>query len=206
MENLGAHLQKLREGRGISYKKVFEDLRIREDQVKLIEENRWFELGPFGMVKALVFNYARYLEADVDEVMAELKVMMPEHTKKEFRSRPHEKQKKILLSTNFFWMIGILIVVVILGSILLYAHTRGWLKTPDLFKASAADTTIVKSEESETPMTDSLRLKMRLLSESINSGQEELENPAEPSTNALGDTTDYLGKILGNSPVNVPIH
>ena len=48
MENLGVYLQKLREEKGISYQKVFEDLRLREEQVRLIEENRFFELGHFG--------------------------------------------------------------------------------------------------------------------------------------------------------------
>ncbi len=82
MENLGVYLQKLREEKGISYQKVFEDLRLREEQVHLIEENRFFELGHFGFTKALVHRYARYLEADLDEVMAELRVMVPENAVK----------------------------------------------------------------------------------------------------------------------------
>ena len=59
MENLGSHLQKLREEKGISYDKVFEDLRLREDQLRLIEENRYFELGHFGFAKAMVHKYSR---------------------------------------------------------------------------------------------------------------------------------------------------
>jgi cytoskeletal protein RodZ len=206
VEDLGQHLKKLREDKGIGFKKVFEDLRIREEQIRLIEGNRLFELGPYGVVKALIYNYARYLEADLDEVMAELCVMLPERTKKEYRDRHHEKQKKILLSTNFLWTVGIVIFVVILGSILWHAYQRGWLKTPDLFKASAADTTVVTADEPETRKPDSLRLRMRLLSEGISETAQDRDEEPTGTTNSLRDSTDYLEVILGSSPVNVPIH
>lgn len=193
MENLGAYLQKLREDNKISYGKVFEDLRLREDQVRLIEENRFFELGPFGMVKAMVFKYARYLEGDEDAVLAELRVMMPDTTNKDFKPRKEVRERKILLSPNFFWLIGIIIFVVVLGAILWHAYQQGWLKTPELFKAKEPDSTRVEAEKKEPPKPDSLRLRQRELIDTVTKPAAEQPESATPRAQALADTTDYLG-------------
>lgn len=206
MEDLGAYFHKLREAKGKTYKKIFEEIRLREDQVKLLEENRFFELGPYGIAKAMVYRYARYLDADVDAVMAELQVMLPEATHKEFRPQRTEKQKKIMLSTNFLWTLGIIIFVLILASILWYSYSHGWLKAPDIFQASAADTTVVEKRKPEELKPDSLRLKMRDLSQSINAAGTVKTSDQGKTDKAIQDSTDYLGNILGPSQVNVPIH
>ncbi|MDY0152719.1 MAG: helix-turn-helix domain-containing protein, partial [Candidatus Cloacimonas sp.] len=192
--------------RDLSYKKVWEDTRFREEQIRNIEANRWFELGGYGIAKALVFNYARYLEADLDMVMREFSIMMPENTKDTFLPRRTLTEKKIMLSTNFLWMVGIIIFVTILGSILVHAHNQGWLKAPDFFSkpvANSTKTAIAPPPEKAKP--DTLRQRMRALSEAI---PKEGQSPA-PSTNtqsASADTTDYIGNILGDSPLNVPLH
>jgi len=82
MEDLGAYLKKLREEKNISYDQIYEDLRLREEQVRLMEENRFAEIGYIGFARAMVFNYARYLEADLDEVMQKFNLLMPENIKK----------------------------------------------------------------------------------------------------------------------------
>jgi len=206
VESLGSHLHKLREDKGFTYKKVFEDLRLREDQIRLIEADRFPELGPYGLVKALVYRYARYLEADVEAVMNRFEELMPSHTHKLHSHIKHEKQKKIMLSTNFLWTIGIIIFILILASILWYAYRQDWLKTPDLFKASAADTTVVKQEAIQESKPDSLRLKMRQLSESIAAQPESQPEQVDRSASAFRDSTDYLGSILGSSQINIPLH
>lgn len=205
MENLGDYLRKLREDKGITLKQAFEDLRLREDQIRLIEENRFFELGPFGIVRAMVYNYTRYLEGDPDAALAELQVMMPENTKKEFKPRKEVRDKKILLSPNFFWLIGIILFVVLLASIVWYAYGQGWLKTPDIFRKSAADTTLVAEPVPEQPKTDSLRNRMRQLS-STQAKPSASTATGTSAAKAAPDSTDYLGELLGPSQVNVPLH
>ena len=111
MESLGKHLLELRLKRGISYDTIWQDLRFSENQIKALEANKFFEIGEYGIVKAMIYNYARYLEADVSAVMAEFRIMMPEHTKKEFTPRKNLIEKKIMLSTNFLWTVGIVIFV-----------------------------------------------------------------------------------------------
>lgn len=204
MENLGKYLKDLRESRAIDYNQVYEDIRITQAQIEAMEENRLFDLGHYGFVKALIYNYARYLEADLDAVMREFMVMMPANTKKEFRPNNVVKEKKIMLSTNFLWTVGILVFVAILGSILFHSYRQGWLKAPDFF-SKEAEAGPVAQEEAEQPVErDSLRMRMRILSESIPQSNVMMEEGHTSSS--ILDTTDYIGNILGRSPVNVPIN
>ena len=204
MESLGKYLRELRLQRDLSYDQVWQDIRLAEQNIRALEVNRLFDVGNYGYVKAMVFNYARYLEADVDKVMAELKIMMPENTKKEFTPRKTLKESKIMLSTNFLWTVGILIFVAILGSILLYSYNQGWLQTPELFErhTEVAESPEVKTDEEQKP--DSMRMRMRILSESI--PQSNVTQDRKSTDSVPRDTTDYIGNILGKSPVNVRIN
>ncbi len=202
MENLGRYFLELRQTRGISYEKILDDIMIPQGKIQAIEDNRFYDLGNYGMVKVLVYNYARYLEADLAMVMAELKILMPETTKKDFVPHRTLKEKKIMLSTNFLWMVGIFVIAAILGSILLHSYKQGLLVAPDFFaKDAEKQETSVTRDEPERP--DSLRIRMRVLSETIPSndfaGDQEKDR-------AFHDNTDYLGEILGESVVNVGIN
>lgn len=210
MENLGGHLQNLREEQGISYQKVFDDLRIREEQVRIIEENRFFELGPFGFSKAMVYNYARYLGADLDEVMAEFKVMVPEHTKKPTQTDLGTKEHKILLSPNLLWLFGIILFVMILAGILRYAYSQGQLQTPDFLKRQTADSTAVKKastaepeQESKKPEPDLMREIQKSITQNIPAHHEEEKREEQTQRKPVQDSTDHVGELLGPSQVSL---
>ena len=206
MENLGKYFLELRLQRGYSYQDIWNELRFREDQIKAIEENHLSALGPYGIAKAIVFNYARFLEADLNSVMKAFAIMMPESNIPEFKPATTIKEKKIMLSTNFMWLLGILIIIIILGSILWYAYNQNWLRPPNFFTAKKPDTTAVSiKEQKEETKPDTLRQRLHAINEAIpkanNMQIDKLDNKTVPP-----DTTDYLGNILGNSPINVPIH
>jgi len=203
MEDLGRYFLELRQKRGLNYEEIFDEIKINEEQIKAIEEDRLFDLGNYGMVRALVFNYARFLEADLSAVMAELKIMMPEHTKKDFTPRKTLKEKKILLSTNFLWTVGILVIAAILGSILLYSYRQGLLVTPEFFVRNTEKEQTQTSSDPAPELPDTLRIRMRMLSEGIPT---HTVSDSSPATNPLGDNADYIGEILGESPVNVQIN
>lgn len=206
MESLGKYLLDLRIQRDISYSRIAKDILIREELIHFMEQNRFFDLGDYGVAKALVYNYARYLEADLDAVMKEFRIMMPENTKGKFHPRTNVKEKKIMLSTNFLWMVGILIFVAILSSILVYSGRQGWLKAPEFFSSKPkAAKEIVDSEPKEESKPDSLRIRMRALSEAI-PADNSTSVSVSAGTSVPPDTTDYIGNILGSSPVNVPLH
>ena len=212
MENLGKYLHDLREERGISYKKIKAEMFFDEDKIKLLEDNDLEALGDYGVVKSFIFNYARYLEANVDEVMAEFKRLNPDKAPQKPSYYTIPKEKKIMLSTNFLWTIAIIIIVLILGSIVFYAGSRGFLKAPDLFskpKADSVKTAGVKPEAQEEP--DSLRARMLLLTESMKPEIQEDETKPKKEKHDLtttipADTTDHMGRLLGDNPGNVEIH
>ena len=206
MENLGKYFLELRLQRGYNYQDIWKELRFPETQIKAIEENRFAELGPYGIAKAVVYNYARFLEADLDAVMNAFSYLMPENAKPEFKPATPVKEKKIMLSTNFMWLIGILLIIIILGSILWYAYNQNWLKMPDFFASNKTDSTAVMiKEEKEETKPDTLRQRLRAISEAIPQTNS-VPTPKAETKNIPPDTTDYIGNILGDSPVNVPIH
>ncbi|HQB98610.1 MAG: helix-turn-helix domain-containing protein [Candidatus Cloacimonetes bacterium] len=204
MENLGKYLLELRLKRGIEYAQIVADIHYTEAQIRALEQNQLFDLGHYGFVKALVYNYSRYLEADLNLVMREFAIMMPDNTKKEFTPRRVVKEKKIMLSTNFLWTIGIVIFAGTLGSILFYSYSQGWLKAPDFFEKDEPSPKQESVEVAETPRPDSLRLRMRILSESI--PKSNVLTDIHTGAKASHDTTDYIGNLLGKSPVNVQIN
>ncbi|NLW19728.1 MAG: hypothetical protein GXY81_08590 [Candidatus Cloacimonetes bacterium] len=210
MENLGIHLQNLREEQGISFQKVFDDLRIREEQVRMIEENRFFELGPFGFSKTMVYNYARYLGADLDEVMAEFSVMVPEHTKKPAQADLGTKERKIMLSPNLLWLLGIILFVLILGGILMYAHSQGRLKPPEFLKRLPADSTAVEKEvepepeqESQLPQPDLMREIQKNITKNLPANGEEAKPESQTQKKPVKDSTDHVGELMGPSQVGL---
>ncbi|MCK9610860.1 MAG: helix-turn-helix domain-containing protein [Candidatus Cloacimonas sp.] len=206
MENLGKYFLDLRLQQGYSYQDIWKELRFPENQIKAIEENRFAELGPYGIAKAVVYNYARFLEADLDAVMNAFSYIMPENAKPEFKPATPVKEKRIMLSTNFMWLIGILLIIVILGSILWYAYNQNWLKMPDFFASNKPDSTaVIIQEDKEETKPDTLRQRLRAISESIPQTNS-VPTPKSETKNVPPDTTDYIGNILGDSPVNVPIH
>jgi len=206
LENLGKYFLELRLQRGYNYQDIWKELRFPENQIKAIEENRFAELGPYGIAKAVVYNYARFLEADLDAVMNAFSYLMPENAKPEFKPATPVKEKKIMLSTNFMWLIGILLIIIILGSILWYAYNQNWLKMPDFFASNKTDSTaVISKEEKEETKPDTLRQRLRAISEAIPQTNN-VPIPKSETKTVPPDTTDYIGNILGDSPVNVPIH
>jgi cytoskeletal protein RodZ len=204
VENLGEYLSNLRQEKGIDYAQIWEDIRIPKEQICALEENRLFDLKNYGFAKALVYNYARYLGADIPEVLNEFYVMMPENTKKEYTPCRVVKERKIMLSTNFLWTISIIVFVGILGSILFHSYRQGWLNAPDFFNRERKVSADESSPREENVKPDSLRIRMRLLSESI--PQNNTVQLSKEKHQPLADTTDYIGNILEESPVNIRIN
>ena len=211
MESLGKYFAELRAKRDISLSRIQEDLHFPPEKIKALEAGDLEKLGEFGMRKAMVFNYARYLEADVDAVMAEFKRLHPDPEINSSRAF-FPKDKKILLSTNFLWVIAILVIIIILGSIVWYAYSQGVLKTPVIFSNAEDSLKVVKTSPVEKAAPDSLRVRMLMLTDELKTNnqvakaKESVKQQTLPADYIPADTTDHMGKLLGKSPVNVPIH
>lgn len=202
MDNLGKYLKELREAKGLTLQDVFNDTRIREEIVEKVEQNKLSDLGNYGFVKALVYSYARFLEADLDQVMAEFNVIMPSSIKKEFNPRQNIKSNKIMLSTNFFWSLAIIVIILVLGSILLNAYRNGWLKYPELFrKDKPATEKVIKEKPEEEPE----EIRQRMLELTKKKADVDLASPVKKKGTIDSDNADHLGNILGDSPINISI-
>jgi len=205
MEDLGAYLKELREEKNISFDQIYEDLHLREEQIQLMEENRFSELGYLGFARAMVYNYARYLEADLDEVMQKFNLLMPNNIKK-IEPENKENGKKILLSPNLFWIIGIILIVIVLGTILWHAYTSGWLQMPDLFKSNSSDTTSVEKltqQEEPIPQKDPIRERQKALMDSITKTQTIQKDTVQKNQPSHIDTMDIIGEIMGPSVMDI---
>ncbi|HOD60032.1 MAG TPA: helix-turn-helix transcriptional regulator [Candidatus Syntrophosphaera sp.] len=205
MEDLGAYLKELREEKNISFDQIYEDLHLREEQIQLMEENRFSELGYLGFARAMVYNYARYLEADLDEVMQKFNLLMPNNIKK-IEPENKENGKKILLSPNLFWIIGIILIVIVLGTILWHAYTSGWLQMPDLFKSNSSDTTSVEKltqQEEPIPQKDPIRERQKALMDSITKTQTIQKDTVQKNQPSHIDTMDIIGEIMGPSAMDI---
>lgn len=210
MESLNLYFKDLRHSRNLSLEQIWEDLRLPAEKITAIESGHWEALGEYGIRKAMLYNYARYLEADIYAVMTEFDQLFPPSS----QSGPNvilvPKEKKILLSTNFIWMVAILLIVIILGSIVFAAYRNGFLESPKLFSKQEADTLRAIQpikEEAEPAIADSTRTRMLALTQMLQpSPEEEKQKDEVHKAEIISDNTDYMGKFLGKNPMNVQIH
>ena len=209
MEDLAKYLTELRLKQGISLEQIWTDLKIPAAKIELIESGQFLELGEFGMRKALLYNYARYLEADMPVVKKELDHLYPASAAPPPNVLEHPKEKRIMLSTNFLWTVAIIVIIIILGSIVFYAYNRGFLESPKLFDPEAADslTTETVVTEPEDPGPDSSRTRMRELTRALKpSPGEDTRTEKEAETEKLPSNKDFMSKFLGSNPMNVSIN
>lgn len=210
MESLNLYLKELREKRGISLERIREDLLLAPEKILQMEAGDWEALGEYGIRKAMVYNYARYLEADIYAVMTEFDLIFPPSNQAAPMVISVPKEKRIMLSTNFIWMVAIFVIVIILGSIIFVAYRNGFLESPQLFsQADSVETEAVADtpEEIEPAVPDSTRTRMRELTQMLKPNpQEEEKKAASHKQEIISDNTDYMGKFLGKNPMNVDIH
>ncbi|HOH46906.1 MAG TPA: helix-turn-helix transcriptional regulator [Candidatus Cloacimonadota bacterium] len=210
MESLSLYLKELREKKGISLDKIREDLLIPAEKILQMEAGDWEALGEYGIRKAMVYNYARYLEADIYAVMTEFDLIYPPENQAAPTMISVPKEKRIMLSTNFIWMVVISVIVIILGSIIFVAYKNGFLESPQLFSKDDKDSTEVAAEipeEIEPAVPDSTRTRMLELTQMLKPNpQTEEEKQESHKQEIISDNTDYMGKFLGDNPMNVDIH
>ena len=206
MENPGIYLKGLREAANLSYQQIYEETRIRIDQMLLIEAGKIRELGDYGYARAIVHGYARFLDADMDRVMQTFATYYPDDLRSGYNAPTLPKEKRIMLSTNFLWSVLISVLCLSLAFILYFSYQRGYLKTPEFFKHSKADSVAVDTPPQGTK-PDSLRTRLLQIRDSLPETDQDGQTPNKPIQRrpASRDTTDYIGIYLGDSPVNTDL-
>lgn len=210
MENLGQYLRSCREEQNISIDTASKELRFTPDQITSIENNQLSKLGNFGFSRALVYSYCRFLSADDKIVMNLFDIQFPPPEQAGFIPKKPIREKKLLISTNFLWLVTIIIIIIILGSIIWIAYSKGYLKRPfDALQKNQDSVKVEKPVRQNIEKPDTLRQRML----QITSAPVRLKPVAENRLYQNGvknkrtsiDTTDYINELLFNtdeSPFN----
>ncbi len=117
MESLGKYLKKERENRKISLKEVAKNIKVREQFLRSVEEDRHDLLPSPTYVKGFLSAYAKYLGLDPNEVILRYENFL--------KGEPVPRQEvpseeKITWSTKYLWGIGGVIVVGMVASYFLF--------------------------------------------------------------------------------------
>jgi cytoskeletal protein RodZ len=138
MESLGKYLKKEREARKISLKEVAKNIKVREQFLRSVEEDRHELLPSPTYVKGFLSAYAKYVGLDPNEVILRYENVL--------KGEPVPRQEvpsgeKILWSSKYLWGIGGVIVVGVVASYFLFFN----LSKPSIEPVSP------KPEVKETP-------------------------------------------------------
>jgi cytoskeletal protein RodZ len=204
VDNLGQYLRALREERQLTPDAVKADIKLSTEQITAIENNHLSRLGELGVARAIVYTYVRYLNADEKRAMYLFDQILPPHNKPGFTPKKPLREKKVLISTNFIWMVTIFLIVVFLGSIIWISYSKGYLKRPFERSQAFGDTLNTPLKAAHFPdKPDTLRNRMLQLTSNAqkNSDQKAIvkQKPTRKSKDALSDSTDYLDGLLFKS-------
>ena len=138
-ESLGSHLKRERESRNISLKEVAKKIRVREQLLRALEEDRYDLLPPHPYLKGFLFNYAKVVGLDPHEVILryenaiQVKPTFPQEVPSEKKPQKEAEkipEKKAVLSPRQFWIIGgVVVVSVILSLLFLFPPSKPPVET-----------------------------------------------------------------------------
>jgi len=200
MENLGQYLRSIREEKNLSLEVVYNDIKLSVEQLSAIENNQLSKLGNYGFAKAMVYTYVRYLNADAKIAMNLFDMILPPQKKTVFNPQLPIKEKKVLISINFIWLIVIIFIVIALGSIIVVSYTKGYLKRPTENLKKTEDSIIIKPKllkKSETP--DTIRIRMLQIANQTSKSKPSADvslKKARKVRKEIADTTDYVDEFI----------
>jgi len=199
MENLGQYIKSIREEKQLTIEAIAIELKLTSEQLNAIESNRLSVLGNYGFVRALVYTYVRYLSADEKIAMSLFDVLWSPQKKPNFLPKTPLKEKKLLISTNFIWLIVIAIIVIVLSTIIWISYSKGYLKRPIRKEKPQTDTLLAETVvKPEIPRTDSLRKHMLKLAntKTNNKTADNKRKKVRHDKLYLRDTTDFVEELI----------
>ena len=142
MKEIGLKLKLEREANGVSLEEAAEDLSVKEQDLKSIEEGNKEEFKDILVLKSMIKDYAKYLGLDSEEVIDNFNEVLFEQTSKisfeEIEEAKKEKEKrekelKVLSpytkkskKSSTKYMIIIIIILVIIAIIVGTIMIKKW--------------------------------------------------------------------------------
>ncbi len=129
---IGALLTALRQAKGYSLSDASARLKFSVRQIESLEAEQWDQLPEGLLLRGMVKNYARYLEADLDAVLLQLEsqvsgVQAPAPVPKNLSSAGARTEMALYSehrSRSWGWWLIIFVLVLVAG---FYALDRGWI-------------------------------------------------------------------------------
>lgn len=134
MKEIGLKLKQKREENGVSLEEAAEDLKMRESQLKSIEEGRKEDFKDVFSLKYFIRDYAKYLGLDGEEILDEFNEFLFEQTSKisveeieEAKKEKEDRERNMKILSPYtitskdkkkkFIIITIVILLIIIGII-----------------------------------------------------------------------------------------
>jgi cytoskeletal protein RodZ len=215
MDTIGSYLKTLREEQHLTFEELQHETRMSIQMLMDIEDDHLENIGGYGYAKAIVYTVIRALNADEEKALALFDASFPSEKTSKFKPRKPIKENKILISTNFLYMIGILLLILVLGVIVIRAYET-YKQTPgaqnsifnrakiksDTVKVTPAPPVIVKPD---TVRMKLLQVKKKAVTTPVNPSPIKTKAKVKASS-AVADTTDYTNDLLfhnQDSPLNI---
>lgn len=117
MDNIGQYIASLREEKQVTIEELAEKTLIKPKLIELLENNEITKLGGYGIAKSFTATLVKSLGGSSAKANSILDNNYPEYREQTIESIKYAPQKTILISTNFIYMILVVIAVVILSLI-----------------------------------------------------------------------------------------
>ena len=204
MENkiatIGNFLKTERKKKALTLEQISADTKIKIRLLQDIENNTFANLGGLGYAKAMIMNYARYLDINEKKTMALLNQTFK--IKQEYQRHDQSIQpKKLVLPTNFFAFALLAFVIIILTFFIIHLFRTDTLTWPP-FKNIKQKVEVKKVEpkvekEIKPSKLDRIKQKSKENSTDLN---------LQINKKALSDTTDHLNEFLFKNKKNSPLN
>lgn len=200
MDSIGSYLKQLRAEQNFSLDELSDKTKLKKYMITDIENNNFSAFDNLGHAKIYLNTLTKALNGDTRLVFSLLEKEFAQKTVMPNTLQKHEKQNKIMLSSNFFYAVFLVIFVIILSSVVIYFYNQGKLSFGELKKNLQANKTeekVKKEEEVNVVPTDSIWEKQKQVLEAKKSDANSIKEQVNNSQ-VIYDTTDYIGDILFN--------
>jgi cytoskeletal protein RodZ len=214
MDTIGSYLKTLREEQHLTFEELQHETRMSVQMLIDIEDDHLENIGGYGYARAIVYTVIRALNADEEKALALFDSSYPREKTTKFKPRQPIKENKILISTNFLYLLGIILLIVILGFIVIKAY-QTYRQTPGSQNSIFHRTKINNAHDSVKAVPaipvvvkpDTVRMKLLQVKKMIsNTPAKSVPAKAKVKTSSTADTTDYVNDLLfhnQDNPLNI---
>lgn len=201
MENVGAFLRELRVQKNMSIEELSSITKVKTYIIEYIENNQFDQLENIGVARIYINTISKALDASSVQINSILAFIDKKYeNKKDETLEPvkHVTPRKIMLSSNFFYSIFLVAVLIAFTWIIVYFYDSGKLTfnklKNELFIAETKSTKTPATENTPTS-SDSIWAKQNRVLNAKASVDHQSANVIS-NVKVIYDTTDYVDELI----------